>query len=148
MASQLFFVVFRRIKSDLDQKAHFAILKCLLQDGDGFLKVDCDPSQEKLTIRVDRNRIISHGKAALRQMLLKLHIFRCTADVQACRLYFDDLSRVDNNHLEWRRIVLANSPPKRVFSHANTFVVGEEVVVKEYPPTPEGVIQSWAERAI
>lgn len=136
------------MNSDLYQQAHFAILKCLLQDGDGFLKVECDVAQKKLTVRVDRNRIISHGKPALKQMLLKLHIFRCTADVQACRSYFDDLSRVDNNHLEWRRIVLANSPSKRVFSQANTFIIGDEVVVKEYPPTPEGVIQSWAERAV
>lgn len=81
-------------------------------------------------------------------MLLKLHIFRCTADVQACQSYFEDLSRVDANNLEWRRIVLAKSQPKLVFSQANTFVTGDEVILKEYPPTPEGVIQSWAERTV
>lgn len=81
-------------------------------------------------------------------MLLKLHIFRCTADVQACQSYFEDLSTVDANNLEWRRIVLAKSQPKLVFSQANTFVIGDEVILQEYPPTPKGVIQSWAERPV
>jgi dipeptidyl-peptidase-3 len=132
----------------MNEQAHFATLKCLLLEGDGFLTVECEPSHEKLIIRVDRNRIISHGKPALERMLLKLHIFRCTADVQATRSYFEDLSRVDDKHLEWRRIVLAKSQSKRVFSQANTFINEDEVVLREYPPTSKGVIESWAERAV
>lgn len=112
------------------------------------MKVEYDPSQERLILRVERSKILSHGKPALGRMLLKLHMFRCTADVQACRSYYEELSKVDGEYLEWRKIVLAKSEPKWVFSQANTFVNGDEVVLKEYPPTPEGVIQSWAERAV
>ena len=130
------------------QQAHFATLKCLLTNGDGVMKVEYDPSQERLILRVERSKILSHGKPALGRMLLKLHMFRCTADVQACRSYYEELSKVDGEYLEWRKIVLAKSEPKWVFSQANTFVNGDEVVLKEYPPTPEGVIQSWAERAV
>ncbi len=92
--------------------------------------------------------MISHGKPALERMLLKLHIFRCTADVKSTRSYFEDLSRVDDEHLEWRRIVLAKSRSKPVFSQANTFINEDEVVLREYPPTSKGVIESWVERAV
>jgi len=112
------------------------------------MTIKCDPSTEKLIVRVDRSKIITHGKPALGRMLLRLHMYRCTADVQACRSYYEELSRVDSEHLEWRKTVLAKKQPKWVFAQANTFLDGDEVTVKEYEPTCPGVIQSWAERAV
>lgn len=83
-------------------------------------------------------------------MLLRLHMYRCTADVAACRTYYEDLSRVEGEHLEWRETVLANKPPPMVFVQANTFLEESsgEVVLKEYDATVEGIIQSWAERRV
>lgn len=113
------------------------------------MSVDCDGASRKLTVRVERGKITTCGKAALRDMLLRLHIYRCTADVQACRLYYEDLSKVDGKYIEWREIVLAQNEPKWVFVQANTMLDGNNsVVLKEYEPTREGVIQSWVERAI
>ncbi|KAJ9648287.1 hypothetical protein H2199_001140 [Coniosporium tulheliwenetii] len=129
-------------------RAHFATLKCLLTDGGGFMTIEKNPAEQKLSVRVDRSKIATHGKPALGRMLLRLHMYRCTADVQACRFYYEELSRVDGEYLEWREIVLAKNEPKPVFVQANTFLEGDEVVLKEYEPTKEGVIQSWAERAV
>ena len=129
-------------------RAHFAMLKCLLRDGNGFMKIDCDGAHDQLTVRVDRSRIISDGKPALARMLLKLHMYRCTANVKSCRTYYEDLSRVDGEYLEWRRIVLAKKQPRMVFVQANTFIDGDQVILKEYEPTQEGVVQSWAERGL
>ncbi|KAF2678548.1 peptidase M49, dipeptidyl-peptidase III [Lentithecium fluviatile CBS 122367] len=129
-------------------RAHFAILKCLLTDGDGCVMVEHDPEAKSLIIRVDRSKIGPHGKPALGRMLLRLHIYRCTADVQACRQYYEELSCVDGEYLKWREIVHAKKAPNWVFVQANTFLQGEDVVIKEYEPTPKGVIQSWAERNI
>ena len=129
-------------------RAHFAMLKCLLRDGKGFMKIECDSSRDQLRVRVDRTRIISDGKSALAKMLLKLHIYRCTADIESCRSYYEDLSQVDGEFLEWRRIVLVKQQPKWVFLQANTFLDGKEVILREYEPTAEGVIQSWAEREL
>lgn len=127
-------------------RAHFAMLKCLLNDGNGFMTVKCDSSNDSITVHVDRPRIVSDGKPALGRMLLRLHMYRCTADVQNCRTYYEDLSKVDGEYLEWRRFVLAKQKPKWVFVQAKTFVNNNRVTVKEYKITPEGVIQSWAER--
>ena len=113
------------------------------------MRINCDSTNNKLTVHIDRSRILSHGKPALGRMLLKLHIYRCTADIDECRIFYEDLSRVDGEFAEWRRIVLANKEPKWVFSQPNTFL-GEDGVVslKEYPPTVQGVVESWAERDV
>ncbi|KAL8824918.1 MAG: hypothetical protein Q9170_007999 [Blastenia crenularia] len=114
-------------------RAHFAMLKCLLRDVNGFMAIHCNSQANELKVSVDKSRTKTDGKTALRGMLLKLHI---------------PLSKVDGQYLEWRRIVLAQKQPKWVFVQANTFLDGEEVSLKEYEVTPEGVIQSWLEREI
>ena len=112
------------------------------------MDIECDPRANKLTVHVDRSRILQDGKPALGQILLMLHMYRCTADVEACRAYYEDLSKVDGEYLEWRRIVLASSEPKCVFSQANTFFEDGVVKLVEYEPTTRGVIKSWAERIV
>jgi dipeptidyl-peptidase-3 len=97
---------------------------------------------------VDRSKIVSDGKPALGRMLLRLHTYRCTADVQSCRDYYEELSRVHGEYLKWRDVVLANQEPKWVFVQANTFLRNDEVVLKEYAATAKGVIESWAERRV
>lgn len=112
------------------------------------MTVDCDKTARKLTVRVDPSRIISCGKAALRGMLLGVHMYRCTSDVQQCRAYWEALSQVDGKYVEWRVIVLAQNEPKWVFVQANTVLKEGEVTLLEYEPTREGVIRSWVERAV
>ncbi|KAI0113626.1 peptidase family M49-domain-containing protein [Nemania sp. FL0031] len=129
-------------------RAHFAMLKCLLIDGDGVVTVLYNKQTQSLTVRVDRSKISTHGKPALGKMLLQLHMYRCTADSEGCRAYYEELSKVEAQHIEWRQAVLANKPPPLVFVHANTFLDGDSVTLKEYEPTTEGLIKSWAERRL
>jgi dipeptidyl-peptidase III len=129
-------------------QAHFAILKCLLVDGDGVITITHDKQAQSLTVRVDRSKIVTHGKPSLGKMLLRLHMYRCTADAEGCREYYEALSKVDDQYVEWRQVVLLNKPPPLVFVHANTFLEGDDVILKEYEPTIEGVIESWAERMV
>lgn len=130
------------------QQAHFAILKCLLRDGHGVVKITHDKEAQSAKVTVDRRKVVTHGKPALGNMLLRLHMYRCTADAKGCRAYYEDLLSVDAEHLEWREAVLASKPPPMVFVQGNTFLDGEKVVLKEYPATAEGVVQSWAERMV
>lgn len=124
------------------------MLKCLLLNGGGFMAISHDKENQALIVRVDRSKIVTHLKPALGEMLLRLHVYRCTADANACRTYYEELSRVDAMHLEWRETVLANKPPPLLFVHANTYLDGGTVSLKEYDPTAEGIIQSWAERDV
>lgn len=63
-----------------------------------FHAVEYDASAETPRLRVDRSKIISHGKLALGRMLLNLHMYWSSADVHACRSYYEDLSRVDGKY--------------------------------------------------
>jgi len=103
-------------------KAHFAMFKCLLAAGGDFLTITNDNSSNKL------------------------HIWRCTADVKECREYYVQLTEPTGVYLEWRRIMLAKQTARQVFVQPNTYISGGEVFLKEYEPTVEGMIQSWAER--
>lgn len=49
-----------------------------------------------------------------------------------------------------RQVVLANRQPRKVFVQANTYLdeSSGKVTCKQYEPTLEGMIQSWAERQI
>ncbi|KID79394.1 Dipeptidyl peptidase 3 [Metarhizium brunneum] len=127
-------------------RAHFAILKCLLLNGGGVITISRNKPKQRLTVRVDRSKIRTHGKPALGKMLLHLHVFRCTADVEGCRTYYEKLSSVDGEYIEWRETVIVNKPPPLVFVQANTFRDGDTITLKEYEPTVEGVIASWVER--
>lgn len=122
------------------------MFKVLLAAGDSFLTVAHDKTSNKLTVTVDRNKIATHGKPAIASLMLKLHIWRCTADVKRCREYYVPLTEPTGVFLEWRRIMLAKQTARQVFVQPNTFISDGEVFLKEYEPTVEGMIQSWAER--
>ena len=74
------------------------------------MEVSFDAADQRLTVRVHRSRIASDGKPALGKMLLSLHMFRCTADVEACRGYYEDLSSVDGVFLNGERQLLRKRP--------------------------------------
>lgn len=125
------------------------MFKSLLAAKDEFLTISHDKTAQTLTVFVDREKIPTHGKPALAHLLLKLHIYRCTADVHGCRKFYEDLTKPDEIFLEWRRIMLAAKPAKELFVQANTFVTDDgDVVLKEYEPTVDGMIKSWAERMV
>ncbi|KAI0849929.1 dipeptidyl peptidase III [Daldinia vernicosa] len=129
-------------------RAHFAILKCLLRHGHGCIDIHHNTDTRQLRVLVDRSRIVSHGKKALGEMLLRLHIYRCTANVKECREYYEELSHVDGKYLKPRKTVIQNKPPPLLNVQANTFIEEGIVVLREYEPTIEGIIKSWYERGV
>ena len=124
------------------------MFKCLLASGDQFLTVSHERRSNKLAVSVDQTKISIHGRPALAELLLKLHIYRCTADVEACRSFYNALTEPEHEFLDWRRIMLAQQPAKQVFVQPNTFIKDGQVVLKEYEASVDGMLQSWAERTI
>jgi dipeptidyl-peptidase-3 len=104
--------------------------------------------QQSLTVNIDRSKILSHGKQSLGLYLCKLHIWRCTADVSACKKFYEPLCAVDGVYEELRKIVVSKPKMKWKFVQPNTFLMGENVQLKVYEESNEGIIQSWAERDI
>ena len=134
-------------------QARFSILQCFLQAGDSFCTLegaDQGADLSGLQIRLDRAKILTTGRKAVGDYLQKLHVYKATADVAAGSRFFAEMTAVDPEH--WgRRIrdeVLRNKQPRKVFVQANTFVdeATGRVSLKHYDATPQGMIQSWAER--
>lgn len=124
------------------------MFRSLLAAGDNFMTVTHDLEASTLTVRIDRSKIFSHGRPAIQKLLLKLHIYRCTADVDECTGFYEDLTRVDGVFLQYRELVLRKKVLDDIFVQANTVLVNGEVQLREYEPTARGIIKSWAERAV
>ncbi|KAL4879802.1 peptidase family M49-domain-containing protein [Aspergillus karnatakaensis] len=129
-------------------QARYSILRTFLDAGDDFVKLSYTKEDlSDLEIQLDRSKILSHGRPAVEKYLQKLHIYKSTADFEAGKALYDDITSVD----EWwgtkvRDIVLKNKIPRKVFVQGNTILENDEVVLKEYEPTLEGIIQSFVER--
>ncbi|CAK7206395.1 hypothetical protein SEUCBS139899_009187 [Sporothrix eucalyptigena] len=133
-------------------QARFSILKCFLEAGDDFCKLEYkNDDLSDLTIKLDRSKILTTGRKAVGDYLQKLHIYKSTADVTNGVAFFaDKMSQVGLEYwgTKVRDVVLKNKQPRKVFVQANTYLdeATGKVTLKEYDPTPEGLIQSWADR--
>ncbi|KAI1108509.1 dipeptidyl peptidase III [Nemania sp. NC0429] len=135
-------------RGDHDQ-AQFAILKHILQDGGGVMRIEQNIDASVLSVHIDRSKIVSHGKASIGRMLCKISIWRSTADIRACRPYYEGLSAVDGIYEKWRQVVLSNPEPRWKFVQPNTFLREDGTVeIKEYDASNIGIIQSFYERNV
>ncbi|KAJ6012884.1 hypothetical protein N7499_012515 [Penicillium canescens] len=131
-------------------QARYSILRTFLEAGDEFVKLSYSKEDlSDLEIRLDRSKILTHGRPAVEKYLQKLHVYKSTADIAAGKGLYDDITSVDS----WwgtkvRDVVLKNKVPRKIFVQANTILEGDQVTLKEYEPTLEGLIQSFAERKV
>ncbi len=142
-------------------QARFSILKTFLEAGDGFCTLDYDRATtttttttgdlSNLTIRLDRAKILSHGRPAVERYLQQLHVYKSTADLEAGRRLYEAKTKVEGEFWQQgvRNEVIQKKMPRKVFCMANTVICEDgNVVLKEYAATPEGLIQSWVERDV
>ncbi|KAI0533760.1 dipeptidyl peptidase III [Xylaria digitata] len=129
--------------------ADFAILKHLLHDANRLLSVDCDVNLGTLQVQVDRSKIAEEGKPSLGRMLHRIHVWECTADVVACKQFYEPLSAVQGNEAVWRKIVASKPEPAWKFVQANTILTDDgKVQLKVYEESDAGIIQSFADRGL
>ncbi|KAI1383202.1 putative dipeptidylpeptidase III [Hypoxylon trugodes] len=134
-------------------QARFSILKCFLEAEDDFCKLDYKGDDiSNLTISLDRSKILTAGRKAVGDYLRKLHIYKSTADIENGAKFFGDMTNVDPDFwgTKVRNEVLRNKQPRKVFVQTNTNLdeATGKVTIKHYDATPEGMIQSWAERHV
>jgi dipeptidyl-peptidase-3 len=104
---------------------------------------------ENAHIRVDRAAVISCGADVAGKLLLELQVRKSTADGVGARDFYTDLTTPFSGwEGELRDLVIRKKQPGKIFVQPNTFVNGDEVVLKEYPLTAAGVIESFIERDI
>ncbi|KAH9063447.1 aflatoxin-detoxifizyme [Lactarius vividus] len=104
---------------------------------------------EDLFIRVDREKVLSQGKEVVGTLLVDLQVRKSTADGTGARQFYTQLTTpLPGLDKDIRDIVLKKKVARKLFVQPNTFIQDDEVVLKDYPLTPAGVIQSFVERKI
>lgn len=130
-------------------QARYSILQSFMSAGDEFVRFEYkEADKSDLIIRLDRNKILSHGVPAVKEYLTKLHVYKSTADVEAGHKLYKDMTTVSEEMKAFRDVVMRLKQPRKVFVQANTVIEGDNVVLKEYEATPEGVVKSYAERGV
>lgn len=119
----------------------------VLLAADNFMTLEVDRDLNQVHVRIDESKLESCGRKAIGELLLHIHIYRCTADVKGAREYFGKLTAIDDYWLGIKDIVATHKPKKEVFVQANTFLEGDTVGLREYEKSALGVLQSWAERS-
>lgn len=129
-------------------QARFSILRTFLNAGVEFCELEFkEDDLSDLTIRLERSRILDLGRQAVDAYLQKLHIYKSTADFDAAKKMYDEITTVEpfyENRV--RPAVLKKKTPRKVFVQANTVERDGKVELKEYEASAKGMIQSCAER--
>ncbi|TDL27464.1 dipeptidyl-peptidase III [Rickenella mellea] len=132
-------------------QARLGITQHLIREGIAHLEEvrGGDAQLENLYIRVDRAKVLDHGRAVIGKLLVDLQVRKSTADGAGAKMFYTDLTtplpRWDG---EIRDLVLKKKLPRKAFVQPNTFIVDDQVVFKEYPLTTAGVIESFIERKL
>jgi dipeptidyl-peptidase-3 len=159
---------FRKLCSPVFQ-ARFIILKHLYEHGNGTLKMAYRPRTTELppslTIHLDRSRLSTDGRAAISNLLHRLHIYKCTGDAETGIPDLEAMTLVSGDYLLWHEIVSNQAKPPPLIVQGNLFLIDEkgkqinvpdskildaseamDVVLRQYEPTVEGLVRSWVER--
>ncbi|CAL8123901.1 unnamed protein product [Orchesella dallaii] len=136
-------------------QGRFVFLQWLIEAGEGLITIvekTGSDGKPDLDIKLDQTKIDSVGRKAISDLLMRLQIYKATADVKSARNLFEKYSTVvsEGQHpwAKWRDIVLEKKQPEKFFVQCNLSLNADsgKVVLKTYHPSPEGLIQSWIER--
>jgi len=130
----------------------YVILQVLLEAGNNFIIIEKTKKDNKdwIAVKIDTKQILTTGLNAIKNFLLKLNVFKSTADFEKATKLFAHYSVVNEFFLEIREIVVNNKKPRRIELQGNVELKNtgsnNEVVYKTYPETMEGVLESFKNR--
>lgn len=125
-------------------RARFGILRLILEQGEGMASLR-DEGDGEWVVDLDRTKIHTVGVRIVGEFLKQISIYRSTADVEGARAFFGDATKVSGRYLELHRDVNRRPLPRRVFVQGHTHLNKDsgEVLLVEFPPSSEGIIESF-----
>ncbi|KAL7412532.1 aflatoxin-detoxifizyme [Mrakia frigida] len=134
-------------------QARLGITNALIADGIAVLteERDAQGKLENAYIRVDKEKVLTQGRACTGKLLVDLQVRKCMADGEGAREFYAKLTDpLPGWDTELRDLVIEKKAARKIFVQPNTFLTedGKDVVLKEYPLTLLGKIESFVERDI
>lgn len=106
--------------------ARFVILRVFLEQAKDLVKVEEIDDGKNLLLTVDKTKLYSVGKKVIGEFLLKLQIYRATADIVNAKAMFDKYSEVSDKGthpwLTWRDVVIAHKKPRKIYVQPKTYL--------------------------
>lgn len=133
---------------------------------------DSANSADLSNAQIDRESVLAKGKEAAGKLLIDLQIRKSTADGAGAREFYTNLTKpMPGWEGEIRNVVLRKklvrfnpltlsgslnmmsdenefAQPRKIFVQPNTFIVNGKVILKEYPLSTAGAIESFIERKL
>ncbi|CAJ0572893.1 unnamed protein product, partial [Mesorhabditis spiculigera] len=130
--------------------ARYVLTQVCLEAGQGFVVIESitgPDGKPDLKFKLDRTKIDSVGKPAVREFLKKLQHYKSTADFAGGKALFDHYGKIGDVELAWRDVCIARRKPRRQFVQPNTILGPDgKVSLKSYAETVEGVVESFVDR--
>merc|ERR1712228_937390 len=98
--------------------ARYVILRVLLEAGEGLVTLETTKhttdGQPYIVIHLDRSKVATVGKNAIRAFLQKLQMYKSLGDFEAGNKMFGDYSQVPADMAALRKIVMARKEPRKL----------------------------------
>lgn len=106
--------------------ARFVILQVFLEQAKDTVKVEATENGKNLLLTVDKTKLNSVGKKVIGEFLLKLQIYKATADIANAKAMFDKYGEVsdEGSHpwATWRDVVIAHKKPRKIYVQSYTYL--------------------------
>ncbi|MEE9393594.1 MAG: dipeptidyl peptidase 3 [Planctomycetota bacterium] len=127
-------------------QGRFALLQMMLEVGDDLIKI-YKSKEGDWRVHLNREAIETKGHPALADFLMKLNLYKATADTQRGRELYRRYTKVDGRFLEIRDYVLSKRKPRHLWVQPVTDLDHEgRAIMRSYPATYRGVIDSFLDR--
>jgi len=125
-------------------QARYVIYRVLRETG----IINISLTQDSFLIDVDRNNIMNKGFIALKNFLLKLNVYKATANYEEGNKMFEFYSRVDEYHLNLRKIHLERRKPRTQFIQPTLINNNNKIEFISYGDTVQDLIKSFVDKNI
>lgn len=100
-------------------------------------------------VRVDKKLVLEKGKEVVGKLLVEIMVRKSAGDGPGATAFYKKLTTPPAQWIsELRPLAIKKKLPRKCFVQPTTHIVDGEVVLREYPTTVEGVIESFIVRGL
>lgn len=123
-------------------QARYVILKAM-DEVEGLVEWELDTEGKHFTFRVNRNIYETKGREKVQELLMKLQVYKATADIKEAKKFFEFYSDPSEFHLSLLPRIKHNKKERGVFTQPTIIQDWNEHSSVSYPDTKFGMIKSF-----